>query len=137
MASYVRTQVGHLAQQFEAPYRLPNVCTSWRQTAPLELVLECVYFKEEAPVIPWALPSDVYDIIVHYVGLAQYSEFTLTFPEQYPFHAPRWKGAAPFDSLVQAVNSDMLLEWTPICHIATTIHFFLVEYVAFNEKRFI
>lgn len=137
MASYVRTQIGHLRQQLEAQYMLPDICTMWRQTAPLELVLECVYFKEEAPVIPWPLPSDVYGVIVEYVGRVKYNEFTLTFPDHYPFHAPSWKGAPPFESLVRAVNSDMLADWTPICHIATTIHFFLVEYIAFNEERFI
>ena len=136
MASYVRTQVGHLRQQFETQYMLPNLCTSWRHTAPLELVLECVYFKEESPLIPWPLPSDVFGVIVDYVGLVKYHEFTLTFPEQYPFHSPSWKGTAQFDPLIQQINSDMLSDWTPICHIATSIHFFLVEFVALNEKRF-
>jgi hypothetical protein len=137
MASYVRTQVGRLGQQFEAQYRLPNLYTAWRHTAPLELVLECVYFKEESPVIPWSLPSDVFGVIVEYVGRVKHHEFTLTFPEQYPFQAPWWRGAVQFDALIQQVNSDMLLDWTPICHIASTIHFFLVEYVALNEERFI
>ena len=137
MASYVRTQVGRLGRQFEAQYRLPNLFTTWRHTAPLELVLECVYFKEESPVIPWPLPSDVYGVIVEYVGHVKYHEFMLTFPEQYPFKAPSWKGAVQFDALIQQINSDMLSDWTPICHIATTIHFFLIEYVAFNEERFV